>query len=89
MADDSSPIEFEEIPLEDARRMGRGPRMEPMLYGTRFMLRLDGPTRDKLDELSTHFDQSAADIIRQLIAQAEPKDFPPSWQMKAAERRRE
>ena len=34
MADPSSPIHFEDVPLEDARRMGRGPRMEPMLYET-------------------------------------------------------
>jgi hypothetical protein len=35
MADDqSSPIQFEDVPLDDARRMGRGPRMEPMLYDT-------------------------------------------------------
>jgi hypothetical protein len=31
--DDSPPgIEFEDIPLDDARRMGRGPRMDPGLY---------------------------------------------------------
>ncbi len=29
-----SPIEFEDIQLDDARRMGRGPRMEPLLYDT-------------------------------------------------------
>jgi hypothetical protein len=34
MADPSSPIEFEDVPLDEARRMGRGPRMEPMLYDT-------------------------------------------------------
>jgi hypothetical protein len=34
MADHSSPIHFEDVPLEKARRMGRGPRMEPMLYNT-------------------------------------------------------
>jgi hypothetical protein len=34
MADQSSPLEFEDVPLEEARRMGRGPRMEPMLYDT-------------------------------------------------------
>jgi hypothetical protein len=34
MADPSSPIQFEDVPLEEARRMGRGPRMEPMLYDT-------------------------------------------------------
>jgi hypothetical protein len=34
MADLSAPIPFDDIPLEDARRMGRGPRMEPLLYET-------------------------------------------------------
>jgi hypothetical protein len=32
MADHSSPIQFEDIPLDEARRMGRGPRMDPQLY---------------------------------------------------------
>jgi hypothetical protein len=32
MADSPPGIEFEDIPLEDARRMGRGPRMDPVLY---------------------------------------------------------
>ena len=32
MADYSSPIQFEDIPLDEARRMGRGPRMDPQLY---------------------------------------------------------
>lgn len=27
-------IQFEDVELEEARRMGRGPRMEPMLYDT-------------------------------------------------------
>jgi hypothetical protein len=34
MADHSSSIDFEDVPLDEARRMGRGPRMEPMLYDT-------------------------------------------------------
>jgi hypothetical protein len=34
MADPSSPLEFEDVPLDEARRMGRSPRMEPMLYET-------------------------------------------------------
>jgi hypothetical protein len=34
MADESSPFQFEDVPLDEARRMGRGPRMEPMLYDT-------------------------------------------------------
>jgi hypothetical protein len=44
MADDSNGMEFEEIPLEEARRMGRGPRMEPLLYDT---------LRTKIQALST------------------------------------
>src|SRR5919205_4368851 len=44
MPEPSSPIEFEEVPLEEARRMGRGPRMEPLLYDT---------LRQKLQALST------------------------------------
>jgi hypothetical protein len=44
MAQQPSPIQFEDIPLDDARRMGRGPRMEPMLYDT---------LRKKIQALST------------------------------------
>jgi hypothetical protein len=32
MAEPQSPIRFEDIPIEEARRMGRGPRMDPQLY---------------------------------------------------------
>jgi hypothetical protein len=32
MAEHPPPIQFEEVPLEEARRMGRGPRMDPRLY---------------------------------------------------------
>jgi hypothetical protein len=49
-------------------------------YGTRFMLRLDNLTRETLEGRSTHFDKPAAEIIRQLIAQATHEDFPTSWQ---------
>jgi hypothetical protein len=44
MADDSNGMEFQDIPLEEARRMGRGPRMEPLLYNT---------LRQKIQALST------------------------------------
>jgi hypothetical protein len=54
---------------------------------TRCMLRLDDQMREKLEGLSTHFDTSAAEVIRQLVAQATPKDFPKGWQTRAAERR--
>jgi hypothetical protein len=37
-------IQFEDIPLEEARKMGRGPRMEPLLYET---------LRKKIQSLST------------------------------------
>jgi hypothetical protein len=55
-------------------------------YTERFMLRLDDLTREKLEDLSSHFDTSAAEIIRHLITQAMPENFPPSWQMRAQER---
>jgi hypothetical protein len=31
---DQSPIHFEDVPMDDARCMGRGPRIEPMFYDT-------------------------------------------------------
>jgi precorrin-4 methylase len=32
MAEQPPSIQFEDVPLEEARRMGRGPRMDPELY---------------------------------------------------------
>jgi hypothetical protein len=32
MAEHPPPIQFEDVPLDEARRMGRGPRMDPQLY---------------------------------------------------------
>jgi hypothetical protein len=32
MANYASPIQFEDIPIDEARRMGRGPRMDSQLY---------------------------------------------------------
>jgi hypothetical protein len=54
---------------------------------TRFMLRLDAPSQTKLQRLIKHFGVSKAEMIRQLIAQANDKDFPESWQIQAAEQR--
>jgi hypothetical protein len=34
MADEWPTFQFEDVPLEEARRMGRGPRIEPLLYDT-------------------------------------------------------
>ena len=44
MAQSYPGIAFEDVPLEEARRMGRGPRMDPLLY--------DALTR-KIQSLST------------------------------------
>jgi hypothetical protein len=56
-------------------------------YGTRFILRLDDASHTKLQQLVKQFGASRAEIIRQLIAQANDKDFPKSWQMRAAKQR--
>jgi hypothetical protein len=48
-------------------------------YGTRFMLRLDAIAPTKLQQLVKQFGASKAEIIRQLIMQATPEDYPPSW----------
>jgi predicted transcriptional regulator len=56
-------------------------------YDTGFMFRLDEAARAKLQDLVEYFAVSRADIIRQLIAQATPEDFPRSWRMKTQERR--
>jgi hypothetical protein len=55
-------------------------------YATRFMLRLDASPRQKLQEFVEYFGVSKAAVMRQLIRQATPDDFPPSWQKQAAER---
>jgi hypothetical protein len=34
MAQEPASIAFDDIPLDEARRVGRGPRMEPLLYDT-------------------------------------------------------
>ena len=50
------------------------------------MLRLDDETSSKLATLTQTFHRSAAEVIRQLIAQAESEDFPQSWQLAVEER---
>jgi hypothetical protein len=66
----------------DAPRRGsiKGCSHDSQAYGQRFMLRLHEPTRETLESLSRHFKKSSAEIIRHLITQARPADFPPSWQ---------
>src|SRR4029453_6410762 len=56
------------------------------IYTERFMLRLDTTSSCKLQALVDRFDVPKAQIIRHLIAQAKPEDFPKSWQMRPAAR---
>ena len=56
-------------------------------YGTRFMLRLDNETANKLGILIRTFDRSAAEVIRHLIAQATLEDLPQSWRLAVAAHR--
>jgi predicted transcriptional regulator len=56
-------------------------------YGKRFMLRFDDETSIKLATLTQTFHRSAAEVIRQLVAQATPEAFPQSWHLAAEERR--
>jgi predicted transcriptional regulator len=56
-------------------------------YGQRFMLRLDDETSTKLGTLMGTFNRSVAEVIRQLIAQAAPEDFPESWHLAVEEHR--
>jgi predicted transcriptional regulator len=58
-------------------------------YGRRFMLRFDDETLRKLDTLTQTFQRSAAEVIRQLIAQARPEEFPQSWRLAEEERRQQ
>jgi hypothetical protein len=56
------------------------------IFTERFMLRLDTTSSCKLQALVDRFDVPKAQIIRHLIAQAKPEDFPKSWQMRTAAR---
>jgi predicted transcriptional regulator len=58
-------------------------------YHRRFMLRLDNDTQRKLETLMHTFHRPAAEIIRQLIAQARPEEFPESWHLAVREHRQE
>jgi predicted transcriptional regulator len=58
-------------------------------YDRKFGLRLDEVTSRKLEVLTQTFDRSAAEIIRQLTAQAKPEDFPLSWRVAVEEHRQQ
>jgi hypothetical protein len=71
----------------EAARGGRPRSHDSRYYGQRFMLLLDDETSTKLGTLMQTFDRSAAEIIRQLIAQASPEEFPQSWHLAVNEHR--
>jgi hypothetical protein len=56
-------------------------------YRRKFGLRLDAVTSRKLATFTDTFRRSAAEIIRQLIAQAALEDFPQSWRLAVQARR--
>jgi hypothetical protein len=53
----------------------------------KFQMRLDEGTWRKLERLTQTFARSAAEVIRQLVTQANPEGFPQSWQLARGERR--
>jgi hypothetical protein len=59
-------IEFEDVSLEEARRMGRGPRMEPMLYETLRRKIQISPTRMKSYILRIARDENVLVTVRRL-----------------------
>lgn len=73
----------------DTRGTIRGRSHDSRYYGKRFMLRLDDPTWQRLDGLARHFDRSIAEVIRQLVMQATPQQFPQSWQLAVKERQQQ
>jgi hypothetical protein len=79
-----------QVPIEDfpaSWRTGeQAPRShESGYYARKFGLRLDHETSRKLATLTEAFDRSATEIIRQLIVQARPEDFPQSWHLAVGE----
>jgi hypothetical protein len=56
-------------------------------YHRKFGLRLDAVTSHELETLTHTFDRPAAEVIRQLIMQARPEEFPESWHLAADARR--
>jgi hypothetical protein len=59
---------------------------ESGFFHRKFGIRLDEVTSRKLESFTATFHLPAAEIIRQLITQARPEDFPRSWQIAVDER---
>jgi hypothetical protein len=76
-------ITIPDFPASWKEERPAGRSYDSHVYTERFMLRLDELSKTKLQHLVEHYGASKANIIRQLIAQAETEDFPPSWQKRA------
>jgi len=59
MADHTSPIQFEDVPLDEARRMGRGPRMNPELYHA---------FKEKIQSLGVRFPEACFACLEPLLS---------------------
>jgi hypothetical protein len=79
-------ITIEDFPASWQAATPRERSHDSRIYTERFMLRLDERSQTTLQQLVTQFGASKAEIIRHLITQAKPEDFPPSWQMRVQER---
>ena len=62
---------------------------EPGYDDRRFQFPLNPDTQTKVGMLMQTFDRSAAEILRQLMAQAGPEDCPRSWHVSVGEPRQE
>jgi hypothetical protein len=80
-------ITISEFPASWQEERSEAQSHDSRVYGKRFMLRLDEPSQTNLQQFVKQFGASKAEIIRQLIAQANDEAFPKSWQMRAAEHR--
>jgi predicted DNA-binding protein len=81
-----------QVTIEDFPASWRAPKTtsrshDSGAYHRRFMLRLNEETSHKLETLTRAFDRPAAEVIRQLITQAQPRDFPQSWHLATDEQR--
>ena len=82
-------VTIEDFPESWRARVIDGRSHDSQTYRQRFMLRLDETTAQKLQQLVAQFGRSRAAIIRQLVAQVKPEDFPQSWHLAVSERRNE
>jgi predicted transcriptional regulator len=80
-------VTHEDFPASWRAGETAGRSHESGYYRRKFGLRLDDETSRKLERLTQTFHRSAAEVIRQLVAQANPEDFPQSWQLARGERR--